>query len=70
MTEHRARQRLSTAGRTPSPRSASPLSDVLIRPAAPGEYEAIGELSEAAYSHDYDISDRYRESLRDVAARR
>lgn len=45
------------------------MSDVLIRLAAPGEYEAIGELSEAAYSHDYDISDRYRESLRDVAAR-
>jgi ribosomal protein S18 acetylase RimI-like enzyme len=45
------------------------MSDVLIRLADPGEYEAIGELSEAAYSHDYDISDGYRRTLRDVAAR-
>jgi ribosomal protein S18 acetylase RimI-like enzyme len=45
------------------------MSDVLIRSAAPGEYEAIGELSVAAYSHDYDISDAYRQSLRAVAAR-
>jgi ribosomal protein S18 acetylase RimI-like enzyme len=45
------------------------MSDVLIRSAAPGEYEAIGELSVAAYSHDYDISDAYRQSLRDVATR-
>jgi hypothetical protein len=46
------------------------MSDVLIRLAAPGEYEAIGELGGAAYSHDYDISDGYRRSLGDVAARR
>jgi len=45
------------------------LSDVLIRLAAPSEYEAIGELREAAYSHDYEISDHYRAALRDVAAR-
>jgi ribosomal protein S18 acetylase RimI-like enzyme len=45
------------------------MADVLIRLAAPDEYEAIGEVSEAAYSHDYDISDRYRENLRDVGAR-
>jgi GNAT superfamily N-acetyltransferase len=45
------------------------MSDVLIRLAVPGEYEAIAELSEAAYSHDYDISDEYRRGLRDVAAR-
>ena len=45
------------------------MSDVLIRLADPGEYEAIGELNEAAYSHDYDISDGYRQSLRDVAPR-
>jgi GNAT superfamily N-acetyltransferase len=45
------------------------MSDVLIRLAVPGEYEAIAELSEAAYSHDYDISDGYRRGLRDVAAR-
>ncbi|MGD0554073.1 MAG: GNAT family N-acetyltransferase [Streptosporangiaceae bacterium] len=45
------------------------MSDVLVRLADPGEYEAIGELSEAAYGHDYDISDHYRENLRAVAAR-
>ena len=45
------------------------MPDVLIRLADPGEYEAIGELSEAAYSHDYAISDSYRRGLRDVAAR-
>jgi GNAT superfamily N-acetyltransferase len=45
------------------------VSDVLIRLAAPDEYEAIGELSETAYSHDYGITDRYRQRLRDVAAR-
>lgn len=45
------------------------MSDVHIRLAVPGEYEAIGELSVAAYGHDYDISDHYRQSLRDVATR-
>src|ERR1700722_16167405 len=45
------------------------MSDVLIRLAGPDEYEAIGELSEAAYSQDYDITDGYRQGLRDVAAR-
>jgi GNAT superfamily N-acetyltransferase len=45
------------------------MSDVLIRLAAPGEYDAIAELNVAAYSHDYEISDSYRQSLRNVAAR-
>jgi ribosomal protein S18 acetylase RimI-like enzyme len=45
------------------------MPDVLIRLAEPGEYEAIAELSDAAYSHDYKISDHYRDNLRDVAAR-
>jgi ribosomal protein S18 acetylase RimI-like enzyme len=45
------------------------MSDVLIRLAAPSEYEAIGELGETAYSHDYDITDGYRQRVRDVAAR-
>jgi ribosomal protein S18 acetylase RimI-like enzyme len=45
------------------------MSDVLIRLAAPDEYEAIGELGETAYSHDYDITDGYRQRVRDVAAR-
>jgi hypothetical protein len=30
---------------------------------------SAGELREAAYSHDYEISDHYRESLRDAAPR-
>jgi ribosomal protein S18 acetylase RimI-like enzyme len=45
------------------------MSDVLIRLATADEYEAIGDLGVAAYGHDYDISDGYRRSLRDVAAR-
>jgi GNAT superfamily N-acetyltransferase len=45
------------------------MSDVLIRLAAPDEFGAIGELREAAYSYDYEISARYRATLRDVAAR-
>jgi ribosomal protein S18 acetylase RimI-like enzyme len=45
------------------------MSDILIRLAAPDEHEEIGELGVAAYSRDYDISDQYRQSLRDVAAR-
>jgi GNAT superfamily N-acetyltransferase len=44
------------------------MSDVLLRLAVPGEFEAIGELREAAYSHDYEISDNYRATLRDVTA--
>jgi hypothetical protein len=38
------------------------MTDVLIRLATPGEYPAVGDLCEAAYSHDYEISDRYRQS--------
>jgi GNAT superfamily N-acetyltransferase len=44
------------------------MSDVVIRLADPSEYEAIGALREAAYGHDYDITDHYRATLRDVAA--
>jgi hypothetical protein len=43
------------------------MSDVLIRLAVPGEFAAIGELREAAYSHDYEISGNYRAAQRDVA---
>jgi hypothetical protein len=42
------------------------MSDVAIRPAAPDEYDKIGALREAAYTHDYQVSDQYRASLRDV----
>lgn len=45
------------------------MENVLLRLAAPDEFEAIGELREAAYSHDYEISDNYRATLRDVTAR-
>jgi GNAT superfamily N-acetyltransferase len=45
------------------------MTDVLVRLAGPDDYEAAGELREAAYAHDYDISDHYRESLRDAAPR-
>jgi ribosomal protein S18 acetylase RimI-like enzyme len=45
------------------------MSDVLIRLAAPDEFAAVGRLREAAYSHDYEISDNYRAALRDVAGR-
>jgi hypothetical protein len=38
------------------------MTDVLIRLATPGEYPAAGDLGEAACSHDYEISDRYRQS--------
>ncbi len=43
------------------------MTDVLIRLALPGEHAELGGLREAAYSHDYVISDRYRQSLRDVS---
>ena len=45
------------------------MSDVAIRPAAPDEYDKIGALREAAYTHDYQVSDQYRASLRDVESR-
>lgn len=42
-----------------------PATTVHIRPAADGEFGAIGELTHAAYSHDYtDLSDDYQEQLR------
>ncbi|WP_426625666.1 GNAT family N-acetyltransferase [Leifsonia sp. McL0607] len=42
-----------------------PAATVRIRPAAEGEFAAIGELTYAAYSHDYtDLSDDYRQQLR------
>lgn len=41
-----------------------PAATVRIRPAVDGEYAAIGELTYAAYSHDYtDLSDDYRTQL-------
>jgi hypothetical protein len=44
------------------------MSEILIRLAASGESDTIGELREAAYRHDYGISEGYRQGLRDVAA--
>lgn len=38
---------------------------IRIRPAEPGEYSAIGELTHAAYAHDYpDLAPDYREQLK------
>jgi hypothetical protein len=48
---------------------AGRLSDVLVRLATPDEYAAVGALRQAAYAHDYDMSDDYRERLRDAAPR-
>lgn len=45
------------------------MPDVWIRLAGPGEHAAVGALREAAYSHDYELSDRYRATVRDGAAR-
>jgi GNAT superfamily N-acetyltransferase len=45
------------------------MSDVLVRLASPDEYEAVGNLREGAYLHDYELPDRYRETLRDAAPR-
>lgn len=40
-------------------------STIRIRPAAPTEYPAIGELTHAAYTHDYDdLPAGYREELK------
>ncbi|KQR51406.1 hypothetical protein ASF88_19825 [Leifsonia sp. Leaf336] len=45
--------------------TTAPSTTVRIRPAADDEYAAIGELTYAAYSHDYaDLSDDYRTQLR------
>ena len=42
---------------------------LLVRLVAPHEHERVAQLSVEAYAHDYDISDDYRASLADVAAR-
>ncbi|MEV8515146.1 GNAT family N-acetyltransferase [Dactylosporangium sp. NPDC051484] len=47
----------------------STITGIRIRPVAPSEYEAAAALGEAAYSHDYQISEDYRANIRDVAAR-
>jgi ribosomal protein S18 acetylase RimI-like enzyme len=46
------------------------VSDIEIRLSSPDEYEAIGELTAAAYEHDYDdLPDHYRADLHDVATK-
>jgi ribosomal protein S18 acetylase RimI-like enzyme len=59
---------MSTTETAGTPTTA-PDDDLVIRLADPAEYAAIGELSFAAYQHDYTISDGYRAQLLDTAAR-
>ncbi|MBD7950022.1 GNAT family N-acetyltransferase [Oerskovia rustica] len=42
---------------------------VTVRLVTPAEYEAVADLLDAAYGHEYSISDSYRAVLRDVATR-
>ncbi|MCC2318192.1 GNAT family N-acetyltransferase [Cellulomonas chengniuliangii] len=42
---------------------------VLVRLVAAHEHDRVAELTVAAYSHDYEISERYRGMLEDVATR-
>lgn len=42
---------------------------IVVRLVEPHEHDEVARLSVAAYAHDYDISDTYRASLADVAAR-
>lgn len=66
----------------PSEKSGGPLSypsgtlepmDIVIRPVAPGEYEALGEITAQAYLQDglltFGESDWYLDKLKDVAKR-
>lgn len=45
------------------------VADVEVRLIRADEHQAVGELSDAAYSHDYQVSEDYRAGLRDVSAR-
>ncbi|QDW62174.1 GNAT family N-acetyltransferase [Oerskovia sp. KBS0722] len=42
---------------------------VTVRLVTPAEHEAVADLLDAAYGHEYSISDAYRAVLRDVASR-
>jgi GNAT superfamily N-acetyltransferase len=46
-------------------------ADVVVRPAAPGDYAAVGDLTVAAYGtiEGFSPGERYERELRDVAAR-
>nr|WP_162241230.1 GNAT family N-acetyltransferase [Leifsonia sp. Leaf325] len=43
--------------------------DVLVRLVRPDEYEAAADLSERAYTSEYDITETYRTSIRQIAER-
>ncbi|KQX05815.1 hypothetical protein ASC59_14225 [Leifsonia sp. Root1293] len=43
--------------------------DVLVRLVRPDEYEAAADLSERAYTSEYDITESYRASIRQIADR-
>lgn len=51
------------------PHHADPVEDLRIRLIRPDETDAVATLTETAYSHDYSLSESYRRSLVDVAAR-
>ncbi|WP_162240774.1 GNAT family N-acetyltransferase [Leifsonia sp. Leaf264] len=44
-------------------------ADVLVRLVLPEEYEAAADLSERAYTIEYDITETYRASIRQIAER-
>ncbi|MFF3601937.1 GNAT family N-acetyltransferase, partial [Kitasatospora indigofera] len=46
-----------------------PDGEVLVRLMREEEIDAVAELSERAYAHDYSLSDSYRASIVDVAGR-
>lgn len=53
-----------------TPRGAgTPGDGVTVRLVTPAEHEAVADLLDAAYGHEYSISDSYRAVLRDVTSR-
>lgn len=54
---------------SPAVRTRPDEGGVTVRLVEPAEYDEVGSLAVAAYSHDYSISEHYRASLLDVAPR-
>ncbi|MBE7701174.1 GNAT family N-acetyltransferase [Oerskovia sp. Sa1BUA8] len=64
-----AARREGRAGGPPGVGRAAPDAAVTVRLVTPAEHEAVADLLEAAYGHEYSISESYRTVLRDVASR-